>query len=137
MAVLFSGNGEVEPREFIEINDQLVSLAGRYFEVTERIAAGGNGVVHRCVDIADGSEFAIKFRRRRLFAREQVLLSELKHDHLIVYEDHGNVAGQQKRRSGGTNDVDVPFLIMGLGTKTLSALVKAEGDPAGNIYRAV
>ncbi|MER8482399.1 protein kinase [Mesorhizobium sp. M0115] len=135
MAILFSGNGEVEPREFVEVDDQLVSFAGRHFEIAERIAAGGNGVVHRCIDIADGLEFAIKFqldlrqRRRLRFAREQVLLSELKHDHLIVYEDHGNVAGRQKRRFGVAKDIDIPFLIMGLGSKTLSALVKAEEIP--------
>lgn len=100
-----------------------------------RIAAGDNGVVHRCVDMADGLEFAIKFqldlrpRRRLRFAREQALLSELRHDHLIVYEDHGNVSGRQKRRFGAERDVEVPFLVMGLATATLADLVKREEVP--------
>ena len=99
MATLFAGRGFGQPRETYEMSDEVIGLDGHRYEIAERIAAGGNGVVHRCVDKGDGLEYAVKFQldlrqqRRRRFERERSLLSELHHDHLIIYQDEGQAGG--------------------------------------------
>ncbi|BEV13179.1 protein kinase (plasmid) [Asticcacaulis sp. DW145] len=137
MAILFAGRSAT-PSEFVEVPDVVVASNGRHYEIGDRIDAGGNGVVHQCTDVADGGAYAIKFQldlrnnRRLRFAREQELISSLHHDHLIVYDNHGQIDGIKKRRghAGGKGvtaptDTTLPFIVMGLANSNLTGLVKS------------
>lgn len=141
MAVLFAGRGDVPPRETIVILDELRSVSGRTYEVGDRIAAGGNGVVHRCTDLSDGLEYAVKFLldlrddRRARFERERELLSELKHEHLIVYQDAGTVGGELRRQRGAPVPKIMPFIIMVLATEALTDLVR-RADVPSEVFQA-
>ena len=136
VAELFAGRGDQPPRETIVIPDEIRAESGRLYEIGDRIAAGGNGVVHRCVDLNDGTEYAIKFlldlrqHRRARFARERALLAELKHEHLIVYQDYGEVVGELRRQRGKRGgQKSVPFIVMILATEALTDLVKRADVP--------
>lgn len=142
MAILYAGHGDTPRGPIFEIPDRIDSAAGRRYDVGDRIAAGGNGVVHRCADMASGDDFAVKFQldlrsdRRRRFLRERELLSSLNHDHLMLYEDHGQVVGQKSSRGPGshgqrqTSSCELPFLVMALANCDLKSLVAREAVPA-------
>ncbi len=78
---------------------------GRLFELDERIDAGGNGVVYKCVESTTGNEFAAKFllnydsqgKRLKRFQFEIDQLSKVKHAHLVKLEANGSVSGTRKR----------------------------------------
>lgn len=136
MAELFAGRGDSPPRETTVIPDEIRGESGRIYEVSDRIAAGGNGVVHRCIDLSDGVEYAVKFQldlrthRRTRFEREKLLLAEVSHDHLVVYQDAGNVAGELRVRSRSKRTPKiVPFVVMMLANETLFGLVKRSEIP--------
>ncbi|WP_454017702.1 protein kinase domain-containing protein [Azospirillum sp. Marseille-Q6669] len=135
MADLFSGRGDAPPREIIAIPDKILGTSGRRYEVGDRIAAGGNGVVHRCIDQSDGRDYAVKFQldlravRRTRFEREKALLRDLRHDHLISYHDSGEVIGELRRSRHSRMPKTVPFIVMMLATETLFELVKRSEVP--------
>lgn len=139
MAVLFSGRGEKPGAEFLDVPDVVSASRTRKFEIGERIKAGGNGVVHSCTDVVTGMEYAIKFQldhrpdRLKRFAREQHLLSELHHEHLMSYEDHGIVKGtkivQRKPHPARRTAIEAPFVIMELARCSL--LESVMGDEIG------
>lgn len=141
MADLFAGRGEAPTRETIVIPDQVRANTGRTYEVGERIAAGGNGVVHRCTDLSDGADYAIKFlldfreERRTRFERERELLAELKHEHLIVYRDAGAIDGILRPRHGKPTPRTVPFIVMVLATESLMDLIR-RADVPSEIFQA-
>lgn len=141
MAVLFAGRGDTQPRETIVIPDELRTQAGHAYEVGDRIAAGGNGVVHRCTDLADGVEYAVKFLldlrvdRRARFERERELLADLKHEHLIVYKDAGTIDGEFRKRGSKSTTKSVPFIIMVLATEALTDLVR-RADVPSEVFQA-
>jgi serine/threonine protein kinase len=106
------------------VNDTLKTVSGQQYEVTDRISAGGNAVVHRCLDSNTGEEYAIKFQldhrsnRLKRFSQEQTLLQRLQHEHLINYHGHGQVeslefVGKKSKQS------TVPFVVMELAEETL------------------
>lgn len=135
MAELFAGRGGSPPRETIVVPDEVRGESGRLYEIGDRIAAGGNGVVHKCTDLSDGTEFAIKFlldlrqHRRTRFARERALLAELKHEHLMVYQDCGEVEGERRRPRQKPDRKIVPFIVMVLATEALTDLVRRAHVP--------
>jgi len=98
------------------------TIAANYTKYTigERLACGGNGVVHACSDNNSGEEFAIKFQlmtdqfRLKRFKRETELTSKLQHNHLIQWIAHGEVDGVRKRKT-----IKIPFLIMELADRNL------------------
>ncbi|WP_230482666.1 protein kinase domain-containing protein [Sphingomonas sp. Leaf21] len=136
MAVLFTGRGDATPRETVVIPDEVHSSVGRQYEVGDRIAAGGNGVVHRCIDLSDGTEYAVKFLldfrddRRARFDRERALLADLKHEHLIVYQDAGAVDGELRRPRRPNQNKVVPFIVMVLAIEALTDLVRRAEVPS-------
>jgi eukaryotic-like serine/threonine-protein kinase len=134
MTILFGGPGDRPGDTFFECPETVRTEAGRIFEVGDRIRAGGNGVVHQCTDAATGYEYAIKFQldlrvaRLRRFSREQQLLAELKHDHLMLYEGHGDREATKVRRQNGGRVVRgkcrLPFIVMQLARANLFETVK-------------
>lgn len=138
MAMLFTGRGDEPNGEYFEVPDTLTSDNGRVYEIGDRIAAGGNGVVHKCTNAATGEDFAMKFQldlradRLQRFTRERELLAELRHDHLIVYEDHGLAAGERVRRNR-RQPAQIPFLVMALARATLADIMRT-GDVPQEVY---
>lgn len=134
MIMLFAGRGDEPHGEYFETPELLTSKNGRVYEIGDRIAAGGNGVVHKCTNAATGEDFAVKFQldlradRLQRFARERELLSGLQHDHLIVYEDHGAIEGHRVRRSRGT-PATIPYIVMALARATLAEIMRTEDVP--------
>ena len=132
--MLFAGRGDEPNGEYFEVPDLLTSINGRVYEIGDRIAAGGNGVVHKCTNAATGEDFAMKFQldlradRLQRFSRERDLLAELHHDHLIVYEDHGEAAGERVRRNR-RQQAQIPFLVMALARATLADIMRTEHVP--------
>lgn len=93
----------------------------------ERIAAGGNAVVHECNERLSGDSYAVKFqvelrhRRRERFQREVELLREFDDPHIIRFIATGTVPGIRTERiwrggrlvpkkRGATEDL--PFVIL-------------------------
>lgn len=140
MALLFQGRGEALPADHFAIPDVVQATSGSRYEVAERIGAGGNGVVHRCVDLATGLDYAAKFQldlrkdRRQRFIREQTLTAELAHDHLIKYIAHGSVDGNHIFRGGNSKPTTIPFIIMELAQGSLSELVHNSDIPKEVYY---
>jgi len=103
-----------------------VKTSATKYSVGERIAQGGNAVVHECTSSRDGNNYAIKFQldlranRVERFQRELELTKNSHHDHLIRYIDHGIIAGDQsKNRARKKKPVQIPFLVMELAENNL------------------
>ncbi len=113
------------------INETLKTDSGQQYEITDRINAGGNAVVHRCLDSSTGEEYAIKFQldhrdnRLKRFSQEQKLLQLLQNDHLITYHDHGTVNSEQVSGKN-SKQTKLPFVVMELAEKTLFSQAKCK-----------
>jgi serine/threonine-protein kinase len=101
--------------------------SGREYEVGDSLGAGGNAVVHECVDRIDGQSYAVKFqmviseKRLARFGREIELHQTLVHDQLMSYINHGEVFATHLSRRAG---VTIPFLIMPLAEHNLLEVVR-------------
>ncbi|SEI60297.1 Protein kinase domain-containing protein [Azotobacter beijerinckii] len=91
------------------IDDHITGDDGRVYIVGERIAAGGNAVVHECNEKLSGDSYAVKFqvelrqRRRERFQREVELLRSFDDPHIIRFVATGITPGvrtERVRRSG-------------------------------------
>ena len=136
MPDLFRGSSDSISREYFRVSDQVELGPARAYEIGERIAAGGNGVVHRCVD-SQGYECAIKFQldqrsdRVSRFDREIRLLADIQHDHLMTYVGHGDMAAVRIKRSGRRpeyRDTRLHYVIMSLAQSNLSELIQAKSS---------
>ncbi|MCD2180308.1 hypothetical protein [Rhizobium sp. C1] len=136
MATLFTGKADARPTQTVEVPDVIKTKNGRSFEIGDRIASGGNGVVHKCTGVESGLEYAIKFqldlrdKRRARFKKEQELIKELEHDHLIVYVDDGDQSGILRRNGKRDTNVAIQFIVMELANSSLSDLIKENNVPA-------
>lgn len=91
--------------DIFSVPAEISTSCGRRFEVEERINAGGNGVVFRCVEVTTGSEYAIKFllkydkanKRLRRFEFERKQLEHLFHEHLVRFVARGAVVSDRVR----------------------------------------
>ena len=136
MATLFTGKADARPTQTVEVPDIIKTKNGRSFEIGDRIASGGNGVVHKCIGVESGLDYAIKFqldlrdKRRARFKKEQELIKELEHDHLIVYVDDGDQSGTLRRNGKRDINVSIQFIVMELANGSLSDLIKENNVPA-------
>lgn len=86
------------------IDDQIIGDDGRTYIVGERIAAGGNAVVHECNEKLSGDSYAVKFQvvlkgpRRERFKREVELLRGFDDPHIIRFVATGTVSAIQHDR---------------------------------------
>ncbi|WP_313299913.1 protein kinase domain-containing protein [Pseudomonas sp.] len=108
------------------ISDHVTGDDGRIYIVGERIAAGGNAVVHECNEKLSGDSYAVKFqvelrqRRRERFQREVELLRGFDDPHIIRFVATGTVPGirtERVRRNGRIatrrgNSEELPFVIL-------------------------
>jgi serine/threonine protein kinase len=109
------------------IDDHITGDDGRIYIVGERIAAGGNAVVHECNEKLSGDSYAVKFqlelkhRRRERFQREVELLRGFDDPHIIHFVATGTVPGSRTdrvRRGGrpmlpkrGVSE-ELPFVVL-------------------------
>lgn len=115
----------------------------RSYIVGEYIRAGGNAVVHECIDRVTGVQFAIKFqvelrdKRRQRFEQEVELLAHFNDPHIIAYVTHGEVDGTKTvradargRRYGqgpATRKESLPFVILPRASASLADFVREQG----------
>jgi serine/threonine-protein kinase len=115
------------PNSGYTIDDHIKGDDGRVYIVGERIAAGGNAVVHECNEKLSGDSYAVKFqlelrdRRRERFQREVELLRSFEDPHIIRFVATGVAPGSRMQRTirGGRivsqrhgKVEDVPFVIL-------------------------
>lgn len=109
------------------IDDHITGDDGRVYIVGERIAAGGNAVVHECNERLSGDSYAVKFqielkqRRRERFQREVELLRGFDDPHIIRFVATGTAPGirTERVRRGGRfvvhqrgDQEELPFVIL-------------------------
>lgn len=109
---------DARDRDIYIVPDIVRTTSNETYEIQERIASGGNAVVHGCAHTASGNEYAIKlqlargFKRFRRFKREIKLLKSVSHAQLIQFVDEGVAKGQKRRSHDGHDEVRIPFLVM-------------------------
>lgn len=135
----------IRPTEVFKIADKIKAASGKEYEIGDRVASGGNAVVHKCVESTTGEEYAIKIqlslsaRQSRRFLREVELLKQIRHEQLVSYIDHGDVTAnflQKRMGSGGTvrRNERLMFLIMPLADSNLIELLRRGGPPLYEDY---
>jgi serine/threonine protein kinase len=115
------------PNSGYTIDDHITGDDGKVYIVGERIAAGGNAVVHECNEKLSGDSYAVKFqmelrhRRRERFRREVELLRSFDDPHIIRFVASGAATGERTDRKmrGGRfvvqrrgRDEELPFVIL-------------------------
>ncbi|AVS72114.1 serine/threonine protein kinase [Paracidovorax avenae] len=115
------------PNSGYTIDDHITGDDGKVYIVGERIAAGGNAVVHDCNEKLSGDSYAVKFqlelrhRRRERFQREVELLRGFDDPHIIRFVATGAATGARTDRTmrGGRvvaqrrgRDEKLPFVIL-------------------------
>ena len=120
--------------------EELEGISGSKYELNEWLGRGGNAAVYSCYEKATGQSYAIKFQmafnKKRLlrFEREIQLLTQINHEHLIKYVDHG-VAHCCKKKVG--NKKDISFLVMELADQSLLDYAKEpQNDIPYEVYIA-
>lgn len=124
------------------IDDHISGDDGRVYIVGERIAAGGNAVVHECNELITGDSYAVKFQlelwnnRRARFKREVELLRAFDNPHIIRFIATGSVQGlkTKKVRRGSripTNSAkspeSLPFVVLMRASEDLGKYIKSLG----------
>lgn len=90
-------------RVFYFDGDEVTANSGRSYEITDRLGAGGNGVVYECID-QNGILYAIKFllhlteKSKIRFRQEILLMKKLNHPHIIKYIDDGSIKLRENKR---------------------------------------
>lgn len=113
------------------IDETINSVSDNQYEVQDRIACGGNAVIHGCVDSATGTEYAIKFllasgiRRIRRFKQEINVIKQVNHEQLIKYIDDGFTLAKVGKE-GRTKKI--PFLVMPKADQNLKEYIVSSGN---------
>ena len=118
--------------EIFRVAETISGSSGSEYAIEERVASGGNAVVHRCVETITGEEFAVKFQlslapsRSKRFLREIELLRGIQHEQLISYVDHGETDATVVRGRASLRRVKLIFLVMPLAETNLKELLRRE-----------
>lgn len=113
------------------VEERICAVSGGSYEITERIACGGNAVVHECIDLVSGDTFAVKFqlsnnsKRRSRFDREIDLLKQIKHEQLISYVDDGEVAASIRDFGRNRGTCLIAFVVMPLADSNLFKVLRS------------
>lgn len=120
-----------------DIEDEIISILGKSYELLDRIGSGGNGVVYECVD-SSGSVFAVKFllqlsqKSKKRFEQEVSLLERINHPHIIRYIDKGKVDAINSNGQA----TELPFVIMERADKNLVDYLKNVESVPYEVYAA-
>lgn len=113
---------------------------GKTYIVGERISAGGNAVVHECIEKLSGDSFAVKFqlelknRRRERFQREVDLLRGFQDPHIIRFVACGTASGirfenKSRGRQSANNlpgkATNLPFVVLERASEDLAQLARS------------
>lgn len=131
------------------IGEQIVGDDGKTYIVGERIAAGGNAVVHECNEMLSGDTYAVKFqlelreRRRERFQREVELLRGFNDTHIIRFVATGTVVGvctrrakSNKRPSTKPHTEELPFVVLMKASMDLAKHARTPQQIPPSIYLA-
>jgi serine/threonine-protein kinase len=134
------------------IDDQITGDDENIYIIGERIAAGGNAVVHECNEKLSGDSFAVKFqvelkqRRRERFQREVELLRGFDDPHIIRFVATGTTCGVRTKRVRGRggrsaaprrrNSEELPFVILVKASTDLAKHAKTPQQIPSAIYLA-
>lgn len=120
-----------DDRQFYMIEDVVVSLNGKQYEVMERLGAGGNAAVYSCLN-SDGTELAIKFllnvydKSLKRFKQEAKTLRMIQHPNLIQYVDEGITVAKQLK-NGEQIEQNILFVVMEKADCNLREYLKKRG----------
>lgn len=139
------------PKCEYSIDEQISGDDGRTYIVGDRIAAGGNAVVHECIEKIGGDNYAVKFQlefrsnRRERFQREIELLRAFDDPHIIEFVAQGSTPGlkiERNFRKGGSTggktakQIDIPFVILKKASQNLAELAKSPNQIPSATYLA-
>lgn len=102
-------------RVFYFDGEEVLANSGLSYEISDRLGAGGNGVVYECID-QSGMLYAIKFllhfteKSKKRFAQEISLMKRLHHPHIIKYIDDGFIKLKENKNSN--QEQQALFVIM-------------------------
>lgn len=95
--------------------EEVIANSGLSYEISDRLGAGGNGVVYECID-QSGILYAIKFllhfneKSKMRFRQEISLMKRLHHPHIIKYIDDGSIKLRENKHSN--QEQQALFVIM-------------------------
>lgn len=95
--------------------EEVIANSGLSYEISDRLGAGGNGVVYECID-QSGMLYAIKFllhfngKSKKRFEQEISLMKRLHHPHIIKYIDDGSIKLRENKHSN--QEQQALFVIM-------------------------
>lgn len=124
-------------RVFYFEGDEVIANSGCSYEISDRLGAGGNGVVYECIN-QNGSIYAIKFllhfteKSKKRFGQEISLMKRLHHPHIIKYIDDGFVNLRENRRS--PQEQQALFVIMEKADLNLKDLLSQTSKIAYDLY---
>ncbi len=105
---------------------EVTANSGLSYEISDRLGAGGNGVVYECID-QSGMLYAVKFllhfteKSKKRFEQEISLMKRLHHPHIIRYIDDGFVKLGDNKHSN--REQRALFVIMEKADKNLKDLL--------------
>lgn len=124
-------------RVFYFDGEEVLGKSGFYYEICDRIGAGGNGAVYECID-QSGTLYAIKFllnfteKSKKRFKQEISLMQRLNHPHIISYVDDGLIKLKGNRHSD--QEQETLFLIMERADSNLKDLLSSTVKLSYDIY---
>lgn len=95
--------------------EEVIANSGFSYEISDRLGAGGNGVVYECID-QSGMLYAIKFllhfneKSKMRFKQEISLMKRLHHPHIVKYIDDGSIKLREGKHSN--QEQQALFVIM-------------------------
>lgn len=124
-------------RVFYFDGEEVIANSGHSYEISDRLGAGGNGVVYECID-QNGILYAVKFllhfteKSKKRFRQEILLMQRLNHPHIIRYIDDGSIKLRENKRSN--QEQSALFVIMEKADLNLKDLLSQTSKIPYDIY---
>lgn len=120
-------------RQQFEVDERFYGQSGNEYELQDELDYGGNGVVHKCVCVSSGDEFAVKFqlvlwkKRVKRFKRELAFMKAADHAQLMSVLDDGRISATIKKNKK-PQTTKLPFIIMPLADCNLACHLEQAGS---------
>lgn len=117
--------------------EEVIANSGLSYEISDRLGAGGNGVVYECID-QSGVLYAIKFllhfneKSKIRFKQEISLMKRLHHPHIIRYIDDGCIKLRENKHSN--QEQQALFVIMEKADKNLKDFLGGTVKVSYDVY---